>query len=161
MAATMLCRGGYHPPEAFPPFGGKVAFAEQMTDEGFLVLAPGYLPAGRACAAGAPISSRRNRGKEGPGGFAHPGPPSTGVHGGGGLYGQGRDRACIAARFPGDFVAGAAAPRAARIGITLQALKVAALYQLGPPGRRRCHAAEIPWCLWWLGNSASRMPRPT
>ena len=39
----------------------------------------------------------------------------------------------------------AAAPRAARIGITLQALKAAALYQLGPPGRRRCHASEIPW----------------
>ena len=54
-----------------------------------------------------------------------------------------------------------AAPRVARIGITLQALKVVALYRLGPPGRRRCHASEIPRCLWRLGNGASRMPRPT
>ena len=43
---------------------------------------------------------------------------------------------------------GAAAPRAARIGITLQALNVVALYQLGPPGRRRCHASEKLWWLW-------------
>ena len=42
------------------------------------------------------------------------------------------------------FVTGAAAPRVARVGVTLQALKVAALYRLGPPGRRRCCAAEIP-----------------
>ena len=41
-----------------------------------------------------------------------------------------------------------AAPRAARIGITPQALKVAALYRLGPPGRRRCHAAERAWRMW-------------
>ena len=44
------------------------------------------------------------------------------------------------------FVTGAAAPWAARIGITPQALKVVALYRLGPPGRRRCHAAEGPGC---------------
>ena len=37
-----------------------------------------------------------------------------------------------------------AAPRAARIGITPQTLKAVALYQLVPPGRRRCHASEIP-----------------
>ena len=43
------------------------------------------------------------------------------------------------------YVTGAAAPRAARIGITLQALWVVALYRLGPPGRRRCHATEILW----------------
>ena len=43
------------------------------------------------------------------------------------------------------YVTGAAAPRVARIGITLQALGVAALYQVRPPGRRRCHAAEILW----------------
>src|SRR5699024_7858100 len=54
-----------------------------------------------------------------------------------------------------------AAPRVARIGITLQALKVAALYPLGPPGRRRCLASEIPGRLLWLENGASRMPRPT
>ena len=35
-----------------PPFGGKVAFVEQMTDEGFLVLTPGCPLAGRACAPG-------------------------------------------------------------------------------------------------------------
>ena len=73
-----------------------------------------------------------------------PRPPNTGVHGGGGLYGQGKDRPCIAARFLCTYVTGAAAPRAARIGITLQALKGVALYRLGPPGRRWCHASEIP-----------------
>jgi len=36
----------------------------------------------------------------------------------------------------------------ARIGITLQALIVAALYWLGPPGRRRCLASEKLWRLW-------------
>ena len=74
----------------------------------------------------------------------HPQPPKTGAHGGGALYGQGRDRARIDARFPGSFLTGAAAPRAARIGIAPQTLKAAALYRLGPPGRRRCHASEIP-----------------
>ena len=39
-------------------------------------------------------------------------------------------------------VTGAAAPRAARIAVTLQALQRAALYRLGPPGRRRCLASE-------------------
>ena len=139
----MLCRGGYHPPEAFPPFGGKVAFAEQMTDEGFHVLAPGC-PRGRACAAGAPISSQRNGGKEGAGGSAPRRPPSTGAHGGGGLYGQGIDQPRIAARPIGTYVTGAAAPRVARIGVALQALEMVALYQVRPPGRRRCHASEIP-----------------
>ena len=73
-----------------------------------------------------------------------PRPPSTGAHGGGGLYGQGKDRACIAALPIGTYDTGAAAPWEARIGITLQALKTAALYWLGPPGRRRCHVSEIP-----------------
>ena len=41
-------------------------------------------------------------------------------------------------------------PGAARIGITPQALIAAALYRPGPPGRRRCHAAEKPWRLWWM-----------
>ena len=45
-------------------------------------------------------------------------------------------------------VTGAAAPRVARIGITLQALWVAALYRLGPSGRRRCHASDRPGQLW-------------
>ena len=71
-------------------------------------------------------------------------PPSTGAYGGGGLYKQGKDRARVAARFPGNDVTGAAAPWAARIGITLQALEVVSLYLPGPPGRRRCHASEIP-----------------
>src|SRR5699024_681209 len=72
-----------------------------------------------------------------------------------------KNRACIAARSMGDYVTGAAAPRVARIAVTLQALQRAALYRLGPPGRRRCHAAEILRCLWRLGNGAARMPRPT
>ena len=37
-----------------------------------------------------------------------------------------------------------AAPRAARIAVTPQALRAAALYRLRPPGRHRCHAPEIP-----------------
>ena len=41
-------------------------------------------------------------------------------------------------------VTGAAAPRAARIAVTPQALRAAALYRLRPPGRHRCHAPEIP-----------------
>ena len=108
-----------------------------------------WAPRGRACAAGAPISSQRNGGKEGPGGFAHPGPPSTGAHGGGGLYGACKNRVGIAARSIGTDATGAAAPRAARIGITPQALIAVALYQPGPPGRRRCHAAEIPGRPLW------------
>ena len=112
---------------------------------------------------------------EGAPGAFDPGPPSTGAHGGGGLYRQGKDRPCIAARFPGGFVPGAAAPRAARIGrhasggthraarigITRQALRAAALYRPGPPGRRRCHAAEIQRRLRWRAGGASGMPRPT
>ena len=42
------------------------------------------------------------------------------------------------------FVTGAAAPRAARIGITRQALTAATLYRVRPPGRRRCYDSEIP-----------------
>ena len=37
-----------------------------------------------------------------------------------------------------------AAPRVARIAVTPQALRAAALYRLRPPGRHRCHAPEIP-----------------
>ena len=81
---------------------------------------------------------RRGRGE------CPPAPPSTGVHGGGGLYWACKNRVGIAARFPGNDATGAAAPRVARIGATLQALEVVALYQLGPPGRRRCHASERP-----------------
>ena len=42
------------------------------------------------------------------------------------------------------YVTDAAAPRVARIVITPQTLGVTALYQVRPPGRHRCHAAEIP-----------------
>ena len=103
---------------------------------------------------------KESGGKERAGGVP-PAPPKTGAHGGGGLCLACKNRACIAARSMGDYVTGAAAPRVARIAVTLQALQRAALYQLGPPGRRRYHASEIPWCLWRLENGASRMPRPT
>ena len=53
-----------------------------------------------------------------------------------------------------------AAPRAARIGITLQALKTAALYQLGPPGRRRCCASEISRKSWQLSVGRDDPARP-
>ncbi len=49
VSCKTICRGGYHPPAWWRP----------------------GLPAG-ACPARAPISSRRNGGKEGPGGFAKP-----------------------------------------------------------------------------------------
>ena len=53
-----------------------------------------------------------------------------------------------------------AAPRVARIGITRQALGVSALYQLGPPGRRWCHATEMPrWS--WRPSVGATCGRPT
>ena len=70
-------RGGYHPPEAFPPLGGRW-MAEGQTDEGF-PRSHAWVPlAGRACPAGAPISSRRNGGKEGSG-ASPPEPPKRGL----------------------------------------------------------------------------------
>ena len=70
-------RGGYHPPEAFPPVGGRW-MAEGQTDEGF-PRSHAWVPlAGRACPAGAPISSRRNGGKEGSG-ASPPEPPKRGL----------------------------------------------------------------------------------
>ena len=92
VSCKTICRGGYHPPAWWRP----------------------GLPAG-ACPAGAPISSRRNGEKEGPGGFARPGPPSTGAHGGGRMYGQGKDRAGIAARFVGTSCGSLASPQAAKL----------------------------------------------
>ena len=101
---------------------------------------PGDAPArARACPAGAPLLLSKAVGK--PPGPAGPGP---GAHGGGGLYGQGVNRPRIAACFLGAHATGAAAPRAARIAVTPQALRAAALYRLRPPGRHRCHAPEIP-----------------
>ena len=73
-------------------------------------------------------------GEEGPGGFAPWTNPKTGAHGGGGLYrGQRPGRHCRL-RSIGTYAIGAAAPWAARIGITPQALGMGALYRLGPPG---------------------------
>ena len=63
---------------------------------------------------GAPISSQRNGGKEGPG--APPlGSPKTGAHGGGGLYGQGKNQPRIAARFVGTSFRSFASPQAAKL----------------------------------------------
>ena len=102
------------------------------------------LPAG-ACAAGAPISSRRNGGKEGPGGSAHPGSPNTGVHGGGKLYRQSKNRACIHARFLFGFVTGAAAPWAARIDhpASPDNCRAVPTWPAGPPS---VPASEGPGC---------------
>ena len=176
-------RGGYHPPEAFPPAGGRW-MAEGQTDEGF-PRSHAWVPlAGRACPAGAPISSRRNGGKKGQG--LRPLNPQNG-----GSWrrwavqtGQRPGRHCRPPHWLALAVTGApaeaqrsgfggerrpsggnelsglpgsersvawaddAAPWAARIGITRQALKATALYRLGPPGRRWCHAAERSWRLW-------------
>ena len=72
------------------------------------------LPAG-ACAAGAPISSRRNGEKEGPGGLRPPWTPQYGGSRRQALYGPGKNRACIHARFLFVSVTGAAAPWVARV----------------------------------------------
>ena len=128
---------------------------EGQTDDGFPRFHAVVPPTGRACAAGAPISSRRNGGKEGPGGFAHPGPPNTGAHGGGALCLVCKDQPRIAARFIDSHVTGAAAPWEARIGITLQALRVTALYRLGPPGRRRNVTCRTAWGVHPIGGSRS------
>ena len=74
-----------------------------------------------------------------------PGVPQTGAHGGGWLYGQGKNLACIAARFMGSHVSGAVAPWVARIAVTPQALGTCALYRVRPPGRRLCYASEKAW----------------
>ena len=196
---------------------------------------PGVPPRARAYPAGAPISSRRNSGKEGPGGFPpfqkggfawifiegapgafDPGPPVRGLLAAVGCTDRAKTSRALppaplagacsnwgprrspakrvrwgefpgeappvadkasrkkgAARLAGHFGPGIAmpqreqgpcggnelsglpgsersvawaddaAPRAARIGITPQALMTAVLYRPGPPGRRRCHASEI------------------
>ena len=159
-------RGGYHPPAfvgatcgrpsaGVPP--GTRPMGPPRRPNGVVVVGRGGPAEGmsfRACPARKrTIRSlgRRRRphffpkkwGKRRAGGSA-PWTPQTGARGGGGLYGQGKDQPRIAARFPGTYVTGAAVLRVARIGITPQALTAAALYRLGPPGRHRCHAAEIP-----------------
>ena len=49
-STAVPCGGGYHPPEAFPPLGGRW-MAEGQTDEGFHRSHAGVRPGGRACAA--------------------------------------------------------------------------------------------------------------
>ena len=114
-----------------PPLGGRCLSAHTGADEGFPHSRRQDAPPGHARAVGT---------------------PSMGVHGSGGLRLACKDQPRIAARSLGASVTGAAAPRAARIGVTLQALGAATLCQLGPPGRRRCRASEIPGRLMWLGN---------
>ena len=170
--------------------------AEGQTDEGF-PRSHAWVPlAGRACPAGAPISFRRNGGKEGAGGV-----PRRPLNGGSWRRwavqaGQRPGRHCRPPHWLALAVTGApaeaqrsgfggerrpsggnelsglpgsersvawaddAAPRAARIGITLQALKTAALYQLGPPGRRRCCASEISRKSWQLSVGRDDPARP-
>ena len=73
-----------------------------------------------------------------------PAPPNTGVHGGKRCTGQAKTGR---ASTPGSFLCPSQAlPRLGLpASITRQALTAAALYQVRPPGRRRCHAAEILW----------------
>ena len=81
----------------------------------------GVPPRGARLRGGRPHFFPKKWGERRARGFA-PWTPKTGAHGGGGLYRQGKDRVGIAARSIGTYATGAAAPRAARIGITLQAL---------------------------------------
>ena len=126
-----------HPPAGRPPgagrfFGGGFA--------GFLSEAP---PAPPTRPGHRFLSERKRWERKGRG--CAPGVPQTGAHGGGWLYRQGKNRACIAARFMGSHVSGAVAPWVARIAVTPQALGTCALYRVRPPGRRRCHAPEKSW----------------
>ena len=102
MEIAMPCRGGYHPPVRLCNRrlrGARRLGAPSVGATCGRPLIEDAPLAERACPAGAPLSfPKKAVGKKGPGGSAHPGPPNTGVHGGGGLYGQGKDRACIAAR---------------------------------------------------------------
>ncbi len=213
----MHCRAGACPRRYLPgyPPGGHAAFRRFFEGgfAGFLSEAPPAPPTRRAPPF-LPEEMGRKKGRrafrlfkkdashrftsKAPPAPSTPAPPVRGAHGGGGLYVQGRDQACIAARFVGTSCGslaspqaaklvpstvpplptepaslgfgggpvmiispGAAAPWVARIGVTLQALRAAALYRLGPPGRHWCHASEIPRHSRRLGNSASGMPRPT
>ena len=60
---------------------------------------PGYPPGGTPARRAPPFLPEEMGRKKGRGGSAHPGPPNTGVHGGGKLYRQSKNRACIHARF--------------------------------------------------------------
>ena len=198
----LACRGGYHPPASVgatcgrPSAGGAPRGARPMgpprRPNGVVVVGRGGPAEGmsfRACpeandpqlgpTTAPPFLPKEMGEKKGRG--LCPMDPQTGAHGGGGMYGQGKDQPRIAARFVGTssrsfaspqaakltpstvpplptepaslgfgggpvfaYVTDAAAPRVARIGITPQALTAAALYRVRPPGRHRCHAAEIP-----------------
>ena len=69
-------RGGYHPPVISGFCQGKALVI--CRGDLWSPVHRGCPLAGRACAAGAPISSRRNGGKEGPG-ASPPGPPKRGL----------------------------------------------------------------------------------
>src|SRR5699024_10821658 len=120
-----------------PP--GRAAFLEVASLD-FYRKRPRRLRLGRGTA----FFPKESGGKERAGGVP-PASPQTGAHGGGWLYGQGKNRACIAARFMGSHVSGAVAPWVARIAVTPQALGTCALYRVRPPGRRRCYASEKAW----------------
>ena len=116
-------------------------------------------PAG-ACAAGAPISSQRNGGKEGAGGSTPRRPPVRGLMAAVGCTNRAETRRALPPVFL--VVSLQALPRLGwPASTTRQALIIAALYQPGPPGRRRCHASEILGWSRWRANGASGMPRPT
>ena len=128
---------------------GRAAFLEVASLD-FYRKRPRRLRLGRGTA----FFPKESGGKERAGGVP-PASPQTGAHGGGWLYGQGKNRACIAARFMGSHVSGAVAPWVARIAVTPQALGTCALYRVRPPGRRRCYASEKAWRFRRLGDAAA------
>ena len=165
----MLCGGGYHPPAqcgstrrpgvAFVGATCGRPLACVSTNPWGATTSARHPPAGMPPGAGLPgrgtaFFPKESGGKERAGGVP-PASPQTGAHGGGWLYGQGKNRACIAARFMGSHVSGAVAPWVARIAVTPQALGTCALYRVRPPGRRRCHAPEKAWRFRRLGDAAA------
>ena len=165
----MLCGGGYHPPAqcgstrrpgvAFVGATCGRPLACVSTNPWGATTSARHPPAGMPPGAGLPgrgtaFFPKESGGKERAGGVP-PASPQTGAHGGGWLYGQGKNRACIAARFMGSHVSGAVAPWVARIAVTPQALGTCALYRVRPPGRRRCYASEKAWRFRRLGDAAA------
>ena len=107
---------------------------------------PGYSPGGTPARRAPPFLPEEMGGKKGRGAPPTLDPPIRGFMAAESCTDKARTgRASTPGSFFG-FVTGAAAPWVARIGITPQALEVVALYRPGPPGRRRCHAAEGPGC---------------
>ena len=136
-AGQTACRGGYHPPAPWRP-GLRQAPTRR---------APPFLP-------------KEMGGKKGPGGVPPGAPPVRGFMAAVG----GTNRAEARRASPPVFLA-VSSQALPRLGwpasTTRQALIIAALYQPGPPGRRRCHASEILGWSRWRANGASGMPRPT